>query len=750
MRYEYSGFLRNVLHAPNPDAWQQVPSMVFSADDLNRWHHRDDPYEEEWKRIPANHQMTEEGVILRGEFDGVRQLDALSDNDPSFWVPLDSGPIRQDRFPIDLSTYPIAEITYRCRTPYTFPAWVWHYPGGCHVDGLKPANEWCTLVRKLSHNGFPANIHGITLRVYCTARATAELEVKSIRFRGMTAEEREACEKYAIAVEEQGPPKRYDLLDNFMPMGVSMHAGAAKRLADIMEISFRDYWRLALDDIATQHHNCIALEAVSELTSKDWSELLGLATSFGIRILMIEDWNLEEFGQKGRDVIDHTVRPLANSDVVLGWCLQDEPPEHTFDYHMQARRAIEEAAPNHPLVFMARDPNAYPLFAPHMAASGIAHFRSHDPWGVGEMVRRHLPLCKGQQFWVTGPTFVYASDSPLWNTCPEMRLMLNLAWANGAKGWFSFAYHNEPVWAGGSFMRSLTGPFLTFGDIWSELGHRMERFRGMAPLFLAARPCDDPGLGIKIEGRFHAHSTLPESMAPLEARWLEGPDYYLLYVVNNDIEQVTPAYLDVPTPLGSGLEIYDATDFVRSRHWVAMDHQRHIEMFPGQGQVFLLAAPASCQRLRDIICEHIVDDDHRLIGLELGIARRYGLDISEVLRRQGEIGMGNPLRDVQRIQQARDMLADVVYNAPDIVEPRSRIIQANSAICACDGALCRLHSRGRVHEALVLGQRVIPLTREIVHLRLAVRRGQGRAVYDQCCDVARRAIDLLEEIRKLY
>lgn len=750
MRYEYSGYLRNVLHAPDPDAWQRTPSLLFSAEDLNLWQHRDDPGEEEWKRVGSSRRLTDEGLVLRGDFESIRQLDAIDKDDPSFWAPLDSGPVQHERFPIDLGTYPVAEITYRCTTPNTYPAWVWHYPGGCHVDGLRPSHDWCTLVRKLSHNGFPGAIHGITLRLFGTARATAEMEVKSIRFRGLTPEEQEACDKHVALVAQQGTPKHFPLLDEFLPLGVNMKAGSAKRLAEAMELSFRDYWRLALDDIACQHHNCIALQEVGELSGKEWSELLGLANSFGIRILVVEDWDLADFAVNGRELVEKHIAPLANSDVILGWCLKDEPSEQTFGTHLQARAMIEKADPNHPLVFLARDPNAFPLFAPHMAASGIAHFKSHDPWGLGDMVKTHLPMSGGQQFWVNAPTFVYASDSPQWNTCPEMRLMLNLAWANGAKGWFSFAYHNEPVWAGGKFIRSLTGPFLTFGDIWSELGHRMDRFRGMAPLFLKAKPCDDPGFGIKITGNFHAHTKLPEGIPPLQWHWLEGPDYYLLYVVNNDLDQVTPAYLDVSKLLDGGLEMYDITDFARTRVWTPMERERHIEMFPGQGQVFLIADETACKGLCAVICDHVVEDDHRLIGLELGIARRYDLDISEVLRMQSAIGVGDPLHDVQKIRQARELIADIVYDAPDIVEPRGRIIQANSAVCACDRILCRMHNRGRTHEAEVLGQRLIPLTRDIVHLRLAVRRGRGRAVHDQCVDVARKAVDLMKEINKLY
>ena len=62
--------------------------------------------------------------------------------------------------------------------------------------------------------------------------------------------------------------------------------------------------------------------------------------------------------------------------------------------------------------------------------------------------------------------------------------MLNLAIANGARGWFSYSYHNDPLWEQGRVQRTLTGPFLGFSDLWSELSRRLRYAHALAPLLL--------------------------------------------------------------------------------------------------------------------------------------------------------------------------------------------------------------------------------------------------------------------------
>ena len=68
--------------------------------------------------------------------------------------------------------------------------------------------------------------------------------------------------------------------------------------------------------------------------------------------------------------------------------------------------------------------------------------------------------------------------------------------------------------------------------------------------------------------------------------------------VSNELTEVTTVYIDVPCGLPEGLEVFDMTDFVRSRSWVPVAWKRHLEMFPGQGQIMLVAPRDVCERLR--------------------------------------------------------------------------------------------------------------------------------------------------------
>jgi len=421
------------------------------------------------------------------------------------------------------------------------------------------------------HFGFPDSLEHFTFRLYATERMSEALEIQWLRFRALTPEEQEGLEKHQEALDSIGPPQHYPILDETVPLGVFMKAGAAKALSEAMGISYRDYWRLMLEDIVRYHHNTVALEEIDALTEKEWRELLGLAVSFGVRILAVYNWPLGELENRCEELVNTHIAPHAKSEAILAWALHDEPPEGSFSTHIEARGHFERADSKHPLVFIMREPNSYGLFAPYFPASGISHFKSRSAWELGTMVDVHRPCNGGQQFWVSGPAFVYATDTPNWYSCPEMRLMLNLAFANGARGWFSFCYHNEPIWMGSPFKRSLTGPFLTFSDLWSELGTRMERFSAFVPLFLQTTPADEPlEEGIEIEYTPHPLSQLPEGLEPIQWRWHRGEDFALLYIVSNDTTQVTPVYITIPEQLSGDTAAYDVTDFVRSARGCAI------------------------------------------------------------------------------------------------------------------------------------------------------------------------------------
>jgi hypothetical protein len=650
------------------------------------------------------------------------------------------------RFPVDVLRYPIVETTYRCLTSRAHPAWVWHYPGGLHHDGLIHTREWRTVARYIPHFGFPKQVERMTFRLYANSRSTEAMEIKSLRFRAASPAEQEAIQRRSVELESQAP-LRYPILDEFLPIGVCMKAGTAKTMADTLEISLHDYWRLAIEDITRHSHNCIALEEIEQLDTAQWRDLLDVASHFHVRIVAMFDWPMDDFETQGDALISQYIQPYANSDAILAWSVQNEPPEHGFASHLEARDRIAKADPNHPMAVMMHDPDAFPLYAPFFPASGMTYFRSKAAWQLGDLIRTHYSLSRGRQFWIQVPAFVYGTETPEWNTCPEMRLMLNQAFANGARGWFSFAYHNTPIWMGGPCQRTLTGPFLTFSDLWSELGQRIERFAAMLPLLGGAVPDGSHAADFDITSKPNPRTQLPPGIPPISWGWLQGEEYALLYIVNNDIGEVTPVNIVVPENLSRGLEVYDLTDFVRSRSWAPMDRQRHIEMFPGQGQLFLVAEREACDYWRDIIARGIAASDIRYIEIDLELAQYYNLDTTEAMRLIRQAESGEPIESLLAMRMARDALTDLIYQAPRLYAPRGDLIRASAAICGCDGSLCRLLGMGRLDEAHDMGLKVIPLAKELTALRLLLRNGRGTEIEEACATLAERTLAHLGEIR---
>jgi hypothetical protein len=749
MTYEYSGYLSTILKAPDPAVRDSLPAIRFTGDDLKKWGRKDLPWDPEWQHIPAACKRAGTGVRIEGHFEEVRQIDNLTVDDPSFWVAISSLDWADPRFPVDTAAYPIIETTYRCTSPNAHPAWQWTYPGGMHFDWLRPTQEWRTIARCVPYFGFPPRVDALILRLYSSARKSVSFEVESVRFRAMSAAEAEAYHGACAALKQERIPKRYPILDEFLPLGCFMDAGSSKRLAAMLGISLDEYWALTLEDIARHYHNCIALENIDRLNPEEWREVLGLGEYYGVKFVAIHNLPVGSPRPYCREYIENHVRPYANSPALLAWGLYDEPPERAFPEILEANALIEQADPNHPLVVLHRDPNAVALFAPFLPVSGVAHYGSHVPWHIGEMIQAHLPLSGGQQFWVVAPGFVYATDTPEWHSCPEMRIMMNRALASGARGWFTFAYHNDPIWIRGSCQRSLTGPFLTFSDLWSELGQRLEHGNAIAPLFLKSSPEKTLGDWFAYDSEAHVNTQLPKGIEPVSVTRLCGADYELYCLVSNDVREMTTVHIDINPQGIRGRAVYDASDYVRTRKWSPMDSKRHLEMFPGQLHAVLVAKPEVCAHWRSVIAERLMENGRRCLSFDLALVRSYGINISDIEEiLDGMNGFAGAM-NIEPMQRARDMLLNRLYDSPVIYEARSKIIEASAAICACDGSLCRLLGRGKVDQARQLGFKVLPLAREFTNLRLELRRGKGAAILQQCEGLAQRAIELLAEIRSI-
>lgn len=325
--------------------------------------------------------------------------------------------------------------------------------------------------------------------------------------------------------------------------------------------------------------------------------------------------------------------------------------------------------------------------------------------------------------------------------------MMNLAFANGARGWFTFAYHNDPIWVRGSCQRSLTGPFLTFSDIWTELSQRVEYFNALAPLFLRTRPewCFEDWF--ICESVAHANAQLPESIPPASMYRLCGDTEELYCLVSNDIREMTTMHINIMPPPVKGLAVYDLTDYVTTRRWQPMTAKRHLEMFPGQVHVILVAEPSVCEHWHEVIAQRLIASDKRRIEFDLQLAQTYGalMDGIEPLLKQVDEDE-DPARPTR---VARDMLIDSIYGIGALSESQSLLVEASAVICACDGSLCRLLGHGKTDQARQLGFKVIPLARELTHLRLELRKGHGADILDHCRNLTKRALEILKEIRSL-
>jgi len=750
MAYKYAGYLGTLLYSPDSASIERAESITIGHEQIADWSSTDDPREPEWQRVPCTCTPGEDSVILRGNFDRIRAIDSCGPEDPSFWVPLTTEGLGGLPFPLDTNRYSVLEIRYRCRTNGARPAWICTYPDGQHFEWLPPTDTWRTSAHLLQHRGFPAAIDGLTFRLYTVERSVEEMEIAWVRFRALTTAEKETRTKAEARVVQNYPPVQAELLEDFMPLGVSMCARQSRQMASAMEVQLRDYWRLALEDIARAHHNTVWLEDASELTHTEWTEIVGLAASFGLRLVPEFNWDYSEFSANGPYLLEKYVRPHASSDAILGWSLHKEPQEEHFELYCKARGMFHDADEQHPLVMFLREPNAYSLYARHFAASGMSFFKTGQPWQLGRTVRAHHHLNHGQQVWVNAPAFIYATSTPRWHSCPEMRLMLNHAFCNGARGWFSYCYNNSPVWVEGPFKRSLTGPFLTFSDLWSELSHRMERFYGLAGLFLGTRPAREAWVpGVNITWRAHPNTRVPEEVSPVQWSWLHGEDFGLLYIVNNDAHQVTGINIEIPDDIAYGQDVFDMTDFARQRVWKPMVRQRHIEMFPGQGQVLLFAPEQVSLRVREDMIERLVEDDRRQIGLDLGLARRYEMDIGPAQEFMKRTGLGDTMHDLREASQARAYLTNTIEGHHDLVSARSHLVSASAAICGCDGVLCRMYDQGRVDEAHEHGRHVLPLAKLLTDLRLKLRRGHATQIGEGCVQLSRDCIKLLGELRVL-
>ncbi|MFA7692773.1 MAG: hypothetical protein WCX86_07740 [Candidatus Hydrogenedentales bacterium] len=749
--YRYHGYLSQLTERPDPEALKQLNQVVFPSDSLERWKLEDYPSGQDWKSVYAQTTMAKNCVQLHGQFGSAPGIDNVN-RKPHFWAPLSVTSEEDPRFPLDCSQFPIVEITYRCTTPYALAACHWQYAGGDHLVSLGHPRNWTTAAIPLQHHNFPKSISRFTLRLYGLSPNNAILEIAEVRFRSLLPEEERLLHEFYLELEQAKATPHYPLLDEFLPMGVHMNIPTVDQLAEMLDISFFDYLRLAFEDIVRHHHNSVVLEEMQLLSPEQRHVVVELAENFGLRLVPCLNWPMEQYAAIGGETaIEEFIKPYVNSSGILAWNLSDSPKEEHLKDYIDARDKIAEVDPNHPVVIHNHRADTHPLFAPHFAVSGFSNFSATDPRSLSQTIDKHLPFLGGQQFWLTAPAFKHISGSPNWSSSPQLRLMLNTTLAHGGRGWFSHCYHNTPVWVSGDYERSLTGPFLTFSDLWSELGNRIERLAGLAPLFLSAYPVPQPvHIPVCLEHSRSPKTQLDQSIEPVSISWLQGPDFFLFYVINNDANQATSVHFSLPDYLPDDEAVYEVTALVRNRAWEPSPNKLRFEMFPGQSRLFMVARPPVCNHWREVIARRMLESDRRQAQVDLELARQYRLNLYEIedaLNTQEEHAS---IQELNRVRVAREQLYNLIHTTPEISKAHSLLVQASSIVAGCDealAALCAKHDTARVRE---LSVKALPLARTLTALRLQLRRGHGQRIAPDIAALVQSGSVLLSEIWGRY
>lgn len=747
---QYRGYLETILDAPESGATVPEDTLVFGIEDLARWANEDLDHTVEWRNVPARKIQTADGIKLEGHFQNVTSIDSLRSDDPRHWVPLTTIGLTDGRFPIDATRYPIIEVTYRCTSEHAHPTWMWTYEGGTHLNALPKSKEWITVAKNLQHFGFPERIDNLIFRLYSSSRTTESFELKSVRFRKMTDHEKTTVNNDLARLKKSITKKDFPILREFMPLGVYMDAETARRLSASMGITLSEYWDFAMEDLVTHDHNAIALSHVDNLTKEEWTDLLGKCSDNGIKLLTRHEFPLYGTPDEWNERIATTITPYADSDAIFCRGFSGEPEASNFHKTLEAKTAIEAADPNHPVSLITRYPNAYALFAPFFEASGVGHFYTRRPWDVGRMVRTHVNLNEAQQFWVAAAAFTYPTQTPEWSSCPEMRLMLNLAFSNGARGMFSYSYHNDPLWVQGRVQRTLTGPFLAFSDLWEELAQRMRIVHTIAPMLLDAH-VEDQMDDWFVNCVKSDNTSLPApGISPISHLHLRGDDYSLYITVNNNIREMASVNYSIPKDAVDGMEIYDVTEYLTTHEWVPLDRQRHDEMFPGKESVLLVATEERCAYWREEMARRLIRIDRAKLKYTQDLARAYGLPCSKIETTLDAMGDNPPPETIDTVRHVRAELIDLLHGSETFSKLNSTLYSARAAMCGCDGALCRLMQMGKGNEARELGERLIPMSTDLTQMRLELKHGNAAKHLNSAEDVKTRSLELLHQIRRAY
>jgi hypothetical protein len=566
--------------------------------------------------------------------------------------------------PFDLKRYPIIEIRWR-GSPFTL------YFGKETASGQKQQDytgsavhrkeidqdgrEWnVSLIRIAADSSVPGP-HTATKLLGINPHINTPLdgrdrtvEIDYIRIRGLTAEEL-LGEAMIIETLKDFPPSRWKGLDSFFPWGVydtGFLRGDFEWWGGDYEGAFNLFSRHHINFIAGSYEIEIARVGGPELTTDDWrvavdryekavKPLTDAARANGLR--RAADMRYLMQGRDPREGFEQ-ILPIAeritqqihgDDDITVAWKIADEPGADKLLPLVSSIRALRESDPHdRPELVVFNSLTKMAAYAPYVSVcywdSYPVHGGARNPWSIRNLAREYRRLLPDQPMWPvlqafeTNPpndsTYTRPSDS-------EMRLMAYLTLAEGAKGivWFS-GYHS------GHHIHLVNRTGYPFGGMLRTVATLGERLIPLGRQLIATEPDDK----LKISVSQRTEPTDGDHLLSTSLLKYRNGAGYLLVAVNEDLERIRRADVKIlDPPLKRQVGVYD----LYALDGANLQVDGKFEIAPlagGDGRLYAVCSEESYGRISKAIrCDAAVEDV-RVLMPDLAIARRWGLDVSEV------------------------------------------------------------------------------------------------------------------------
>ncbi len=595
-----------------------------------------------------------DGVLRYGlKFDPERKQDRLNVMfGDCVW-----GPPRETGWgPFDAKQYPFVEMKWR-GGEFTF------YYGGETTDGRRlgtyafppvmrketdeQGREWNISLFRLapdssvSTKGTAVKLIGINLALYSPGEeGMPTTEVDYIRVRGFTAEEAAREEKIIEALMDF-PRGRWRGFEEFFPFGVYVGylRSDFESWGGDYEGAYGNYVRHHLNFVASNDEVELGRfgqgEAAVESYITEMNKLIAAARATGIRLgadvrRMMEGRDPADGYRQLLPITRRLNEAFAEDDVIVSWKIADEPGVDRLIPLAMMMRALREADPhNRPQLIEFSAPVKMEPFASYLNLNCWDRYPivqgSRNPWAIRDLAREHRQIASDMPMWAVLQSFETRPPTPKGSymrpSDAEIRMMGYLALAEGAKGLLWYA-----GWSGyGRDEGLVTRTGQPRGGMLDALADLGRRLIPIGQLLLHTDPLDEAGV------------TIAEEVAPADDHSLaisvlkhrERPVSYLV-VVNEDLSRERTGQVILGGLLGEGQEVYDL--YILSE--VPAENGQFVAatLAGGDGRIYLVGSAQEFEQDRTHIEATQALEACRVLTPDISIARRWGIDLTEVDR----------------------------------------------------------------------------------------------------------------------